>query len=55
MKYICHGCGKKFDEPIIIDEGIGEYEYGGSRGRHVVEVEVSPCCEEVFDLEDDRD
>jgi hypothetical protein len=55
MKYICMNCEERFDEPAIIDEGIGDYEYGGARGRHVVEVKVSPCCEEGFDVEDDEE
>lgn len=55
MKYICHGCEAEFDEPITVDEGIGDYEYGGARGRHVDLVAVSPCCEEDYDIVDDEE
>jgi hypothetical protein len=32
---------------MIVDEGIGHYEYWGAKGVDVRLVEVSPCCEDV--------
>jgi|OM-RGC.v1.037260090 hypothetical protein len=55
MKHICHGCGAEFDEPILIDQGIGDCEYWGARSKHRDIVEVSPCCEEDYDIFDDEE
>jgi hypothetical protein len=41
----CSACGKECYTRIE-DEGIGEYEYWGSRGVDVRLVEVSDCCGE---------
>lgn len=55
MKYICMNCQEEFNEPSLIDEGIGGYEYGGAFGRHVDLVAVSPCCGEGYDIVDDEE
>jgi len=47
-------CGGKY-----VDNGIGAYEYWGSRGRHVQKDLASDCCEgdvqELCEAEDDGD
>jgi len=55
MKYICMNCQDRFDEPAIIDEGIGGYEYGGAVGLNIELVKVSPCCGEGYNVEDDEE
>ncbi len=46
---VCADCGEAC-QSITIDNGIGEYEYWGARGRDVRLEEVSPCCwAEVID------
>lgn len=42
----CASCGKECTA-MIVDEGIGHYEYWGAKGVDVRLVEVSPCCEDV--------
>lgn len=39
----CSECGKACTS-VTVDEGIGPYEYWGSRGTHHDYVEESPCC-----------
>lgn len=40
----CSECGKKC-VAVIIDEGIGCYEYWGAKGAHTAYLAVSDCCE----------
>ena len=40
---VCESCGTECSA-VMQDEGIGDYEYWGSRGVHHDWVEVSPCC-----------
>lgn len=40
---ICNNCGMAC-EAEIQDQGIGPYEFWGSRGVHHDWVEASPCC-----------
>lgn len=40
---ICDDCGLECDA-ILEDQGIGSYEYWGSRGVHHDYRNVSPCC-----------
>lgn len=44
MNYICTSCGEPCD-PMIIDLGIGSYEYWGAPGIDVQLTVVSQCCE----------
>lgn len=55
MKYYCKFCREPFEEPSVIDEGMGAYEYWGATGFHVDLVQVSPCCHEDFweDVDDE--
>jgi len=55
MKYICYCCQAEFDQPITVDQGIGDYEYWGACGKHVDLVALSPCCEEDYDIVDDEE
>lgn len=41
---ICTNCGDAC-EVIIVDVGIGPYEYGSIRGWNSQDVVVSKCCE----------
>ena len=46
---ICSACGEACTS-VMVDEGIGSYEYWGATGTHHEWQEVSPCChEEVVD------
>ena len=40
----CSHCGEECTS-ITRDEGVGAYEYWGSKGVHHDYVEVSPCCD----------
>jgi hypothetical protein len=40
---ICDSCGE-FCRATVIDEGIGPYEFWGSKGFHHDYVTCSPCC-----------
>ena len=40
----CEECGDACSG-VLVDQGIGPYEYWGSRGTHHDWVVVSPCCE----------
>jgi hypothetical protein len=40
---ICDSCGEGCTATVI-DEGIGPYEYWGSKGVHHAYATVSPCC-----------
>lgn len=42
--YWCTECKQSCTE-VIIDEGIGPYEFWGARGVHVDKRVVSSCCE----------
>lgn len=42
--YLCARCGKPCDV-LLVDVGIGPYEYWGSRGIDKQIIEVSGCCE----------
>lgn len=42
---ICPGCGVGDPECVVIDLGIGFYEYWGAAGYHTDEVLVTRCCE----------
>jgi hypothetical protein len=44
MATICSECGN-YADPVMIDCGIGAYEYWGSCGTHVDYQPLSPCCE----------
>ena len=50
MKYICYECGKKFNQPKVVEECIGEY---GSLPYFEPFV-YCPCCgsEEIDDMEE---
>lgn len=51
-EYICEACGQPC-QPIVVDFGIGAYEYWGARGNHRDEHEVSNCCEaELLDAKE---
>lgn len=41
---ICTGCGNACHE-VVVDFGIGPYEYAGASGVHVDKHQVSDCCE----------
>ena len=46
---VCEACGEKCTS-VTQDDGIGPFEYWGSKGVHHEYVEVSPCCQaEVID------
>ena len=48
---ICADCGEACTS-ITIDDGIGPYEFWGSKGTHHEYVEASPCClAEVLEIE----
>lgn len=40
----CSECHQKCTSETF-DDGIGAYEYWGTRGTHHCYVEVSPCCQ----------
>jgi hypothetical protein len=40
---ICDSCGE-YCQATVVDEGIGPYEYWGSKGVHHQYVTCSPCC-----------
>ena len=46
----CPDC-KESCEPIVVDNGIGPYEFWGARGFHSQIEVVSNCCEAPLELE----
>jgi hypothetical protein len=40
---ICSDCGR-YVRAVVIDNGIGPYEFWGQRGVHHDYVQASPCC-----------
>lgn len=42
--YYCEACGEGVD-PVVVDFGVGAYEYWGSKGVHRDLQVVSPCCD----------
>ena len=49
-KFYCTYCGKECS-PVIEDDGIGNYEYAGSKGVHHDYYVVSDCCGEAVEDE----
>lgn len=51
MKYVCKFCRESFDEPTVIDYGVGRDDFG----FHSLTDKVSPCCDEDFwiDIDDE--
>lgn len=45
---ICKECGEEC-VIIVVDEGIGSYEFWGANGTHHDYREVSSCCESDFE------
>lgn len=44
--YTCGECGKECDS-LVVDYGIGPYEFWGARGWHTDKQLVSSCCGDV--------
>ena len=42
---ICPGCGACDPEVVLVDSGIGYYEFWGARGYHRDEHWLTKCCE----------
>jgi hypothetical protein len=40
---VCESCGLPCESQVV-DEGIGDYEYWGSKGTHHAYATVSDCC-----------
>ena len=48
MRTICPDCGKEC-QVIVVDQGIGWYEYWGAKGFDFRPEVVSDCCQAILE------